>query len=376
MTQTTERYHPGLEGIIAGETRVSAVEQDDLAYFGYRIEDLAEQSTFEEVAYLLLHGELPGKDQLAAFMARVDGLRPLPEPVIDVIRRVPRAVEGMDVLRSAVSMLGHFCPAPGMELDALRTQAMHVLAAVPGIIAARLRTLDGKEPLAPKPGLTHAGQFLYQAFGRDPDPISVKLIDLTMILYAEHEFNASAFACRVTASTLSDLYSGMVTGISTLKGPLHGGANEDSMKMINRFKSGADARAWAEQAIANKEKISGFGHRVYKNGDHRARILEPKMKELARQRGEAWRLDVYDAIKGAMWDRKKIHMNVDYPCGLTYFLLGLPLDVYTPLFVASRVTGWSAHFIEQALNNKLIRPLSRYTGPPLRAYVPLDKRKN
>ncbi len=374
MSGAAELYHPGLEGVIAGETNVSTVEQDSLAYFGYRIEDLAEHSNFEEVAYLLLHGALPSAAQLAQFRAHVDRKRPLPSELIDTLRLIPRGVGGMDMLRTAISMLGHFDRTEGDDRAALVERAVGILAAVPGLIAARLRLLDGKEPLAAKPGLSHAAQFLYQAFGREAQPVEARLLDLTLILYAEHEFNASTFAARVTASTLSDLYSGIVTGVGTLKGPLHGGANEDSIRMMNRFKSGPQAKAWAEAALVSKEKISGFGHRVYKNGDHRARILEPRMEQLARQRGEEWRLDIYHAIKNVMWDRKKIHMNVDYPCGLTYFLLGLPIDVYTPLFVASRVTGWSAHFIEQITNNRLIRPRSRYTGPAIRDYVPLNQR--
>jgi citrate synthase len=178
----------------------------------------------------------------------------------------------------------------------------------------------------------------------------------------------------VCASTLSDLYSGMVTGIATLKGPLHGGANEESLKLIQRFKNADEARAWTEHAIEHKEKIMGFGHRVYRNGDHRARILEPLMEQLGKTHTEGWLVPVYHAIKNVVWERKKIHMNVDYPCGLTYYFIGLPVDMYTPIFVASRVSGWAAHFIEQYTHNRLIRPRSRYVGAALRDYVPLNRR--
>jgi 2-methylcitrate synthase/citrate synthase II len=369
-----EIYRPGLEGVIAGETDVATVEQDSLAYRGYTIESLANGASFEEVAYLLLNDDLPKRDQLAEFTRTIDSFRKLPDQVIATIKLIPRNAPGMDVLRTAVSMCGHFDTSKGDDRAALVQRATHVLAVVPSIIAARLRLLDGKDPVDPKPGLSHAAQFLYMAFAEEPMALETKLIDLTLILYAEHELNASTFAARVCTSTLSDLYSAIVTGIGTLKGPLHGGANEEAMKLIGRFKSGDEARAWAEQAVANKEKIMGFGHRVYKNGDHRARILEPLMEDLARERNQQTLIDVYRAIRDVVWERKQIYMNVDYPCGPTYYLLGLPMDIYTPLFVASRVTGWAAHIIEQYTNNRIIRPRSRYTGPGLRDYVPMDKR--
>ncbi|RMF78968.1 MAG: citrate synthase [Planctomycetota bacterium] len=369
-----ELYRPGLEGIIAGETSIATVEQDSLAYRGYRIEQLAEHSSFEESAYLLLHGELPTADELKSFKARLDEFRKLPAEVLATIKAIPRGAPGMDVLRTGVSMVGHFSPITGDSREALIDRATHVLAVVPSIIAARLRYLDGKEPVDPQPGLSHAAQTLYMSFAKEPGDLETRLLDLTLILYAEHEFNASTFAARVCTSTLSDLYSAIVAGIGTLKGPLHGGANEEAMKLIGRFKSAEEAKAWTEQAIENKTKIMGFGHRVYKNGDHRARILEPLMVDLAKQRGQQTLVDVYFAIKNTVFERKGIHMNVDYPCGPTYYLMGLPLDIYTPLFVASRVSGWSAHIIEQYLNNRIIRPRSRYVGPPLRDYVPIDKR--
>lgn len=374
MSETGELYRPGLEGIIAGETEISAVEQDDLAYRGYRIEELAQHSGFEEVAYLILRGELPTAAQLDAFRGQIDKHRKLPDEVIDALRRIPKDTPGMDVLRTGVSMCGHFQKYDGGDVEQLHEQAAAILAVVPSLIGARVRLMAGDEPVEPKPGLSHAAQTLYLMQGREPGTLETKLMDLTLILYAEHEFNASAFACRVTASTLSDIWSAMISGIGTLKGPLHGGANEETIHLIQKFKSADEARAWAEDAIAKKVKVPGFGHRVYKNGDHRARILEPLMEDLGRQKGEQWRVDVYHAIKNTVWERKQIHMNVDYPCGPTYYWMGLPIDAYTPLFVASRVSGWAAHYIEQVSNNRLIRPRSRYTGKPLRPYVPIDRR--
>ncbi|MBI5863843.1 MAG: hypothetical protein HZB38_04930 [Planctomycetes bacterium] len=302
MTQLVEQlYRPGLEGIIAGETNISAVKQDSLMYRGYAIEELAEHSCFEEVGWLLLNGELPNAAQLSAFKATLDKYRALPREVIETIRLMPKGAPGMDVCRTAMSMAGHFCPIKGDDKASLNEKAARIFAIVPTIIGARMHFLAGKTPVEPRPGMSHAAQTLWLAFGKEPKALDARVLDLTLILYAEHEFNASTFANRVTASTLSDIYSGMVTGIGTLKGPLHGGANEET-------------------------------------------------------------------------EQRKIYMNVDYPCGPTYYFMGLPIDIYTPLFVASRVTGWSAHFIEQYTNNRIIRPLSRYVGPQERKYVPIEKR--
>lgn len=375
MAAVQEIYSPGLEGVIAGETAVSTIDNDQLAYRGYRIDDLAKQASFEECAYLLLHDDLPNKAQLDAFRAATDKYRKLPPAVIDAIRSIPKSAGGMDVLRTAVSMCGHFDPTNGGETRAdLVTQATHVLAVVPSIVAARMRLLEGKTPIEPRPGLSHAAQFFHMAFERTPSTLEEKILNLTFILYAEHEFNASTFAARVTTSTLSDLYSAIVTGIGTLKGPLHGGANEEAIKLINQFKTGPEARDWVVQGLQTKAKIMGFGHRVYKNGDERAHILQPYVYELGKARNEMWKCEVYDAIRNTMMEKKQIHPNVDYPCGLVYFFMNLPTDIYTPLFVASRVTGWSAHIIEQFTNNRLIRPRSRYVGPALRAYRPVSQR--
>lgn len=369
-----ELYRPGLEGIIAGETNVSAVKQDSLMYRGYAIEELADHSPFEEVAYLILRGELPSKSQLQAFSAEIDRHRKLQPAVIDAIRAIPREVGGMDVLRTAISICGHYHPFDIKNVEQLHQQAAAILGVVPSIIGVRVRLLAGQQPVDPKPGLSHAAQTLWLTSGKEPGPLESRILNLTYVLYAEHEFNASAFACRVTASTLSDIWSAMVTGVGTLKGPLHGGANEETIHLINQFKSADEAKKWTENAIATKAKISGFGHRVYKNGDHRARILEKEVEKLAAGRPDQHKLDIYFAIKNTVWDQKKIHMNVDYPCGLAYFWLGLPIDIYTPLFVASRVSGWAAHYIEQVTNNRIIRPLSRYTGPAERKYVEIGKR--
>ncbi len=370
MAETTIR--PGLEGVVAGETTIACVDQGVLLYRGYAIEDLAENTTFEEVAHLLLHGDLPNQAQLDTFKARLQEFRPLAPQVVDALRLIPKSAPMMDVLRTTVSMAGHFDPVK--DPDDLAGRATWLTAQIGSMIAARYRLLNDQEPVPPKAGLSHAAQVLYQSHGREPDELSSHLLDLTLVLYAEHEFNASTFTNRVICSTMSDLVSAVVGAIGALKGPLHGGANEASMDMLKRFTSGDEAAAWIKEALARKEKVMGFGHRVYKHGDHRARILERELRKLAESKGEQKWMAIYDAIKDPMVNEKKIYPNVDYPCGLTYYLLGLPLDLYTPLFVASRVTGWSAHFMEQAANNRIYRPLSKYVGPAVRPVKPIAER--
>lgn len=370
-----EKYHPGLEGVIAGETAVSSVEQSSLAYRGYMIDQLAEKATFEQTAYLLLHDELPSPAQLDAFRRKIDEYRKLPGAVVDAIRAMPADAAGMDVLRTAVSMAGHFDRRRGADAAEWRDQATVILAIVPTIIATRMRLRARQEPIAPQPGLSHAAQFYHLAFGKEPPKLHERILDLTLTLYAEHEFNASTFAVRVCASTLSDIWSAIAAGIGTLKGPLHGGANEEVVRVIfEPLKNGAEARRWTEDALANKKLIMGFGHRVYKHGDHRAKILEPYVEQMAKDRNELGRLEVYRVVRDMVFEKKGLHPNTDYPCGLVYYLMGLPVDIYTPLFVASRVTGWCAHYIEQRSNNRIIRPRSRYVGPAIRDLVPLAKR--
>jgi 2-methylcitrate synthase/citrate synthase II len=369
MTAPTEIYSPGLDGIIAGETAISCVEQDSLRYRGYAIDELAAHASFEEVAWLLLHGALPTATELDGLRRELDVHRALPVPVLAAVRALPREAAMMDVLRSGVSLLAHYGPADAPQRDAVR-----LLGAIPSLIAARLRMAGGGEPPPPRPGLGHAAQFLYLAGGQEPSELAARVLNLTLVLYAEHEFNASTFAARVCASTGSDLYSAVVAAIGTLKGPLHGGANEEAIRLITRFSTPEAARAEVAAALDRKEKLMGFGHRVYKHGDHRARLLEPFVRQLAEERGRGDLLAVYEAIRDVARERKGLHPNLDYPSALVYYLLDLPIAIYTPIFVMSRVAGWCAHIIEQAGNNRLIRPRSRYTGPAARAWVPLAER--
>ena len=367
---------PGLEGVIAGDTSLCCVEQGELLYRGYKIAELAEKVVFGEIAYLLLYGKLPTQAELADLRAMLQRFHGLPRPVVEAIREIPAGVSMMDVLRTGVSMAGHFDPIQGDDLDALRRRSVWLMAVATDVVAARFRFLQGKQPVPAKAGMTHAATLLYMCHGDEPDELSARLLDLTMTLYAEHDFNASTFACRVIGSTGSDLVSSVVGAIGALKGPLHGGANEASMELIARFKTAAEADRWVRDALARKEKVMGFGHRVYKTGDHRAHILEREMRKLAELKGRQDLVAVYDAIKNPIVNKPKpIYPNVDFPCGLTYYLLGLPIDLYTPLFVCARVTGWCAHFMEQMHNNRIYRPLSRYVGPGYRPVPAMDERK-
>ncbi len=372
---TTETWKPGLEGIIAGETKICCVDQGQLLYRGYPISELAEKTIFGEVAHLLLYEELPTKKQLDWFRAQLDEFHGLQPEVLDTLRKIPAGVPLMSALRTCISMASHFDPVEGQQLDSLRRRAIWLLAQASDIVAARFRLLRGNEPVLPRRGLSHAAQMIYMFHGIDPDEISARILDLTLVLYAEHDFNASTFTNRVVASTASDMTSATVSAIGALKGPLHGGANEESLEMILKFKSAAEAGQWVRQALEKKEKIMGFGHRVYKHGDHRAAILEREMRTLAKLKGREDLVAIYDAIKDPIVNRENpIYPNVDYPCGVVYYLLDLPQDLYTPLFACSRIAGWCAHYIEQIFNNRIYRPLSKYIGPPLRKVTPIDQR--
>lgn len=372
---SSQEFSPGLAGVTAGETDICCVDQGQLLYRGYTIADLAENVVFGEVAHLLLYGELPTMSQLDDLRKTLHQFHGLPQPVIEAIRSMPKEVPMMDVLRTGVSMAGHFDPVDGDDLDALCRRAIWLVALTSDVVAARFRLINGKEPMAPKEGLSHAEQLLYMCHGEVPDETSARLLDLTLVLYAEHEFNASTFTTRVICSTTSDMVSSITGAIGALKGPLHGGANERAMKMLCRFKNADEASAWVKGALARKEKVMGFGHRVYKNGDHRAHILEREMRKLAEQKGKQELVAIYDAIKDPIVNKEKpIYPNVDYPCGLTYYLMDLPLDLYTPLFVCGRITGWCTHFIEQAQNNRLFRPLSKYVGQGVRPVKKLAER--
>jgi citrate synthase len=367
-------FHPGLEGIIAGETAVSTLA-GGLSYRGVAIEELARHAKFDEVAYLLLYGELPKRVELASFRQRLANNAVVPQPFIDALRSIPATAPLMDVMRSGASLLAHWDPdvADNSHAANLR-KAERLLAQLPVVLAARHRLRQGKEPVAADKHRTFADNLLWMLTRRQPSLQAVAAMEMSLVLYAEHEFNASTFTARVVASTLSDLHSAVTAAIGALKGPLHGGANERVMDVLREVGSADRAEAWIRDALAKKRRIMGFGHRVYKEGDPRATLLKPLCAELAAQTGNNDMEAMADVIDRIVGEEKKLPPNLDWPSARLYHYLGLAVDLYTPLFVISRVAGWSAHVIEQLDHNRLIRPLSRYTGPAPRAWVPLESR--
>lgn len=372
---TTEIYSPGLEGVIAGETAISTVA-DGLRYRGYPVTELAEKTTFDEVAYLLLYGELPTGPQLADFQKRVSAARCLPAPLIYLLGTIPPETPSMDVLRSAVSILAHFDPdASASSAEANRRKAERLLGQIPLAIAVHHRLRTGQPPVAVRPDLGHAANFLYLLRGREPSAAEARALDVSLILYAEHEFNASTFTARVVCSTESDLHSSIVAAIGALKGRLHGGANEKVMELLEKIGGPANAEKWVREALARKERIMGFGHRVYKTGDVRAGILKTYARQAAETAGALQWEETAEIIERIIATEKHLFPNLDWPAGRLYHALGLEIPLYTPIFVMARVAGWSAHFIEQSEHNRLIRPRGRYIGPEARSVTPLAERK-
>jgi 2-methylcitrate synthase/citrate synthase II len=371
----------GLAGQTVGDTAICAVTQTELIYRGYEIADLAANATFEEVAHLLLVGHKPSASELAAFRAEIASMRAIPASVRDAVVRIAKEspnAHPMSILRSGVSLLSHLDPecednSPAAELR----KSKRLLAQIPTIIGACQRTLDGNSPLDPDASLGHAANLMWLMSGTKPTELAAKIMDISLILYAEHDFNASTFSCRTIASTETDMHSAVCGGIGALKGPLHGGANEMAMEMLKDIDRDLAAAGntmsvdqWMQRAFAEKRKLMGFGHRVYKNGDHRAGILRGWGLKLAEQIGpnaKKW-FDLGDQVQAIMLRDKNIHPNVDFPCGMTYFIMGIPVPQYTPIFVASRITGWCAHIMEQHANNRIIRPLAEYKGPALKKW--------
>ncbi len=380
-------FSRGLEGIIAGETAVCSIEQGGLWYRGYEIHDLAQNATFEEVAFLLLEGHKPSPAELARFKAEIVAERPLHPLVTNFIESAGgylasgRAVP-MDVLRTAVSILAHTdSDAQSVDSAANLRKAKRLLAKIPTIIGHMQNVIDGRaiigRELGGDPTLGHAANLMYLMSGQTPNKDYARVIDVSLILYAEHDYNASTFTSRVIAGTLSDMHGAVAGAIAALKGPLHGGANEAAMEMLKEIMCDVGERGigtkavddWMQKAFDTKRKLMGFGHRVYKNGDHRAPILHKMGRAIAEKDtknpgGHAavrW-FELGEQVQKIMLEKKNIHPNVDFPCGMTYFTMGIPVPQYTPIFVASRITGWCAHVIEQHANNRIIRPLSKYTG--------------
>jgi 2-methylcitrate synthase len=367
----------GLEGAVIDTSAVSKVnpETNSLIYRGYPVQDLAEMCSFEEVAHLMYTNELPNKTQLADFQKKERGYRDITKANLEVIRLLPKKCHPMDSIRTATSFLGTederiWDDSPATNLD----KAIRLLAKIPTMIAADYRFKKGLDFIPPNKDLSIAENFFHMCFGKVPQKEVVKAFDVSLILYAEHSFNASTFTSRVVTSTGSDIYSATVAGIGALKGPLHGGANEQVMHMMIEIADPKKAEQWMLDALAKKRKVMGFGHRVYKSGDSRVPTMKKYAQSMAKVTNEPKWMQMYDALEKVMVDKKKIYPNLDFPAGPAYYMMGFEIDFFTPIFVMARTTGWSAHIMEQAANNRIIRPLSEYIGAPQRQVKPLSER--
>jgi 2-methylcitrate synthase len=375
MTQPKKKTG-GLAGVVAGETAICTVgaEGNGLNYRGYSIFDLAEKSTFEEVAFLLLYGHLPRVKELDGFIARLRNGRSLPEALLTTLKLIPASAHPMDVLRTGVSMLGVL--EPETSFDQGQRKAERLLAALPSMLVYWYRYVsDGTEIDFESEESSIAGYFLDRLHDAPPSDLARRVMDVSLILYAEHEFNASTFTARVCTATLSDLFSAITGAIGTLRGPFHGGANEAAMELIEQFDSRAAAETGIMEKLANKSLIMGFGHRVYTVSDPRSDVIKSWSKKLAEETGDEVLYPVSEAIEAVMWREKKLFPNLDFYSASTYHFLGIPTALFTPIFVMSRVAGWAAHVIEQRSNNRLIRPGADYIGPAPQDFVALADRE-
>lgn len=375
-----EAYSPGLEGVLAGESALCQVDEGEagLRYRGYSIRDLAELATFEEVAYLLLVGTLPTRKELKDFGAQLAANWILPGPIEAFIGVAPPNAHPMDLLRTGVSLLGIADPdATDSSHEANLRKSVRLLAQVPLMIATAYRLVTDQRHLRLRTDLTFAGQLLSLLTGRHGDEAAramARALEVSLILYAEHEFNASTFSARVTASTMTDLHSAITSAVGTLKGPLHGGANEAVAAMFLEIRTPDRAEKWVKDALAAKQRVMGFGHRVLKQGDARSAIIQRHACELSRVCGDTRWYEIATTIDHVVQQEKGLYPNLDFYTAVAYLLMGIPRELYTPVFVCSRITGWCAHVIEQQDHNRLIRPRALYTGPAPRAYVPIDQR--
>jgi citrate synthase len=366
----------GLEGVVACTSAVSSIIDGVLTYRGYNIDDLADHASFEEVAHLLWYGHLPNRTELEALKSELARHADIPDELHQLLKINVSNVHPMSVLRTAVSALALYDEeAEDNSLEANQRKAIKLTAKIPTIVTAFARIRQGLEPVAPKPELGFAANFLYMLNGQEPSDVAVKAFDKALVLHADHELNASTFAARVTTGTLSDIYSAITTAIGTLKGPLHGGANEQVMVTLESIGSLENIASSIQQKLDNKEKIMGFGHRVYKDGDPRAKHLREMSRQLANQTGNKLWYEMSVEIEKIVVDKKGIKPNVDFYSASVYTYLGIPRDLFTPIFAMSRVTGWTAQVLEQYADNRLIRPRAEYIGKTNQAYVPIDQRK-
>ncbi|MFD1707951.1 citrate synthase [Siminovitchia sediminis] len=367
----------GLEGVVATTSSISSIIDDTLTYVGYNIDDLTVHASFEEVIYLLWHLELPTKEQLQELKQQLADHMELPPEIIESMKKYPLdKVHPMTVLRTAVSSLGAFDDeADVMNEEANYRKAIRLQAKMPAIVAAFARIRKGLEPVAPRKDLGFAANFMYMIKGEEPADIEVEAMNKALILHADHELNASTFTARVCVATLSDIYSGITAAIGALKGPLHGGANEQVMKMLTEIGSVDKVESYVKDKLEKKEKIMGFGHRVYRKGDPRAKHLKEMSKKLTELTGEPEWYNISVKVEETFTSEKPLPPNVDFYSASVYHSLGFDHDIFTPIFAVSRTSGWLAHIFEQYANNRLIRPRAEYTGPSMRSYIPMDERK-
>jgi 2-methylcitrate synthase len=373
----SDNIKKGLMGVTVDETAISKVmpEINSLTYRGYAAQDLCSQCQFEEVAFLILNGQLPNKKQYKQFLKDELGERSLSKNLINIIKQMPKKSHPMDVARTAVSFMGlEDKETSDNSPTANLRKAMRIFSKTPTALAAFYRFRKGKKIIPPKKNLTFAENFFHMCFGKVPNKDIVKAFDVSLILYAEHSFNVSTFTARTITSSLSDIHGAISGAIASLKGPLHGGANEEVMHMMKKIKKPENALKWINNALDNKDVVMGFGHRVYKSGDSRVPTMREYLGKVAKIKKDKTFEKIYDIVEKVMIERKNIHPNVDYPTGPTYHLMGFDTDFFTPIFVISRITGWSAHIIEQHAANKLIRPLAAYNGSKHRKVTSLSKR--
>ena len=373
----SEEIKKGLLGIVVDETTVSQVmpEINSLTYRGYTVQELCDKCSFDEVAYLILKAELPNKKQLKKFIKEERSSRKLSVQILKDIQKMPKKAHPMDVIRTAVSLMAlEDKDTKNNSPEANMRKAIRIFAKTPTAIAAFFRSRKGKKLIPPKKNLSFSENFFHMCFGKVPNKEIVKAFDVSLILYAEHSFNVSTFTARTITSSLSDIHGAIVGAIASLKGPLHGGANEEVMHMMSKINSPENAKKWINRALDNKEVVMGFGHRVYKSGDSRVPTMKKYFMKVSKIKKDKKFYKIYDIVERVMIERKNIYPNLDYPTGPTYHLMGFDTDFFTPIFVISRITGWSAHIMEQHASNKLIRPLSKYKGEKHRKVMLLNHR--
>ncbi|HXG64384.1 MAG TPA: citrate synthase [Blastocatellia bacterium] len=367
----------GLEGVVAAQSSISDVngQLGRLIYCGYDIHDLAQHSTFEEVIYLLWNLKLPTRAELDELKSQLNRETGLPAEIQQLIRTIPKDANPMDMLRTVVSALALYDPDVADNSRAANVRkAVRLTAKFPTVVTTFQRVRNGLEPVEPRADLSIAGNFLYTLRGQVPDEVATRTMDVALILHADHELNASTFAARVTAATLSDMYSAIVSAIGTLKGPLHGGANEGVIKNLLEIETVENVEPWVKEALAQKKKIMGFGHRVYRTEDPRATHLREMSRQLGERTGEKKWYEMSRRMEEVMMSEKGLNPNVDFYSASTYYAMGIPTDLFTPIFACSRISGWTAHVLEQYDNNRLIRPRAEYVGPRDLKYVPIEKR--